>query len=180
MNLLWGYRLGWGGRAIFKLVKIGKKFPLIVVPDEHTPWEVYTHIRVIGKLVFGAPAAMPGGVPNHVVWALAVLPIHAYGSVITPPIPAPFALIVRTSPGPGIHCARPKVLKREAGHNPLAGHGAIGVWHTTERGGVLAKGRKADAISVGRGGVGAGGGVEVDSCYDISRVKGGCKGKEAG
>ena len=123
---------------------------------------------------------MPGGVPNHVIRALAVLPIHAYGSVITPPISTLFSLIVRTSPGPGIHCARPKVLKGEAGHNPLAGHGAIGVWYTAERGGVLAKGRKADAISVGRGGVGAGGGVEVDSSYDITRVKGACNGKEAG
>ena len=101
---------------------------------------------------------MPGSVPDHVVWALAVLPIYAHGSVIAPPVAAMLAVVVRTGPCPGVHRARAIVFKAKGRDDALAGGGAIWVTDAAKRRWVLAKGREADAF----GGGAVGGNVHVD------------------
>ena len=105
--MIWPCRLGRSYRAFYK-VRIAV---FIIIPDKYARWKIYTYIGVIRMLVWGAPAAMPGSIANHVVWTLAVLPIYAIGSAITPPVPAFFSLVVSTGPGPGIHRTCPIVLK---------------------------------------------------------------------
>ena len=85
---------------------------------------------------------MPGSVPDHVVWALAVLPIYAHGSVIAPPVAAMLAVVVRTGPCPGVHRARAIVFKAKGRDDALAGGGAIWVTDAAKRRWVWPKAEK--------------------------------------